>query len=91
MGRPSASLGTNDVGGARAEAAVAPSGEGFVVRASKHRDVQVARVGKRKLFDKKRRKLFLECPGGSPDRADAMLWAMTELARRRAAPRITFL
>jgi phage terminase large subunit-like protein len=28
--------------------------------------------------------------GGSPDRADAMVWAMTELfAKRRAPPRIT--
>jgi hypothetical protein len=37
-----------------------PSGDGFVVRPGKHRDMQVARVGKRKLFDGKRRKVFLE-------------------------------
>jgi len=27
----------------------------------------------------------------SPDRADAMVWAMTELARRRARPEARFL
>jgi hypothetical protein len=42
------------------EKAEPPSGHGFVVRPGKHRDMQVARVGKRKLFDKKRRKVFLE-------------------------------
>lgn len=32
-------------------------------------------------------------PGGSPDRADAMVWALTELmlGRKRAPPRITVL
>jgi phage terminase large subunit-like protein len=30
-------------------------------------------------------------PGRSPDRADAMVWAMTELVRRRAEPRISLL
>jgi len=34
--------------------------EGLCVRPSKYRDMQVARKGKRKLFDKKRRKIFLE-------------------------------
>ena len=32
-----------------------------------------------------------EGPRASPDRADAMVWAMTELARRRREARITFL
>jgi phage terminase large subunit-like protein len=32
-----------------------------------------------------------EGPGRSPDRADAMVWAMTELTRERAAPRILLL
>jgi phage terminase large subunit-like protein len=31
-----------------------------------------------------------EGPGRSPDRADAMVWALTELLRKRAEPRITF-
>jgi hypothetical protein len=52
-------LGTNEDGEAEVSA-VAPCGEGFVVRPSKYRDMQVARVGKRKLFDRKRRKVFLE-------------------------------
>ncbi|MEA3050782.1 MAG: hypothetical protein QOG84_2618 [Sphingomonadales bacterium] len=34
--------------------------EGLSVRAGKNRDMQVARKGKRKLFDKARRKLFLK-------------------------------
>jgi hypothetical protein len=34
--------------------------EGLVARAGKNRDMQVAREGKRKLFDKARRKLFLK-------------------------------
>jgi hypothetical protein len=48
------------VAGEDGETAGAPSGDGFVVRPGKHRDMQVARVGKRKLFDRKRRKVFLE-------------------------------
>ena len=32
-----------------------------------------------------------EGPGRSPDRADAMVWAMTELIRRRPEPRISLL
>jgi hypothetical protein len=48
------------VAGEDGETAGAPSGDGFVVRPGKHRDMQVARVGKRKLFDGKRRKVFLE-------------------------------
>ena len=31
-----------------------------------------------------------EGPGRSPDRADAMVWALTELLRKRSEPRITF-
>ncbi|HMC91821.1 MAG TPA: ATP-binding protein, partial [Allosphingosinicella sp.] len=31
-----------------------------------------------------------EGPGRSPDRADAMVWALTELLRERPVPRITF-
>jgi phage terminase large subunit-like protein len=31
-----------------------------------------------------------EGPGRSPDRADAMVWAMTELLRGRAPPRVLF-
>jgi hypothetical protein len=34
--------------------------DGLAIRPSKYRDMQVARVGKRKLFDKARRKVFLE-------------------------------
>ncbi|HEY0314260.1 MAG TPA: hypothetical protein VGC56_17435 [Allosphingosinicella sp.] len=49
-----------DQAGEGEEKAETPSGDGFVARAGKHRDMQVARVGKRKLFDKKRRKVFLE-------------------------------
>jgi len=30
-------------------------------------------------------------PGRSPDRADAMVWAMTALMRRRAEPRVAAL
>src|SRR4051794_6568722 len=48
------------VAGEDGETAGAPSGDGFVVRPGKHRDMQVARVGKRKLFDRTRRKTFLE-------------------------------
>jgi phage terminase large subunit-like protein len=32
-----------------------------------------------------------EGPGRSPDRADAMVWAMSELIRPRAEPRISAL
>jgi phage terminase large subunit-like protein len=32
-----------------------------------------------------------EGPGRSPDRADAMVWAMTELLRERPMPRARFL
>jgi phage terminase large subunit-like protein len=32
-----------------------------------------------------------EGPGRSPDRADAMVWAMTELIRPRPEPRISLL
>jgi hypothetical protein len=49
-------LGTNEA----EEAVEAPSGDAFAVRPSKYRDMQVGRVGKRKLFDRKRRKVFLE-------------------------------
>lgn len=56
--------GTNEAGGAAdqdaAEPVKPPSGDAFVVRPGKHRDMQVVRVGKRKLFDRKRRKVFLE-------------------------------
>jgi len=53
-------LRTNVVGGAEDERVEAPSGGDFVVRPGKHRDMQVVRVGKRKLFDRKRKKRFLE-------------------------------
>ena len=32
-----------------------------------------------------------EGPAGSPDRADAMVWAMNELFEKRAEPRIRLL
>lgn len=32
-----------------------------------------------------------EGPGSSPDRADAMVWAVTELTKPRAEPRIRIL
>jgi len=58
-GEASTGLGRTEAGEGGGRVA-APAGDGFVVRPGKHRDMQVVRVGKRKLFDKKRRKLFLE-------------------------------
>jgi len=60
-------------------------GRGAVPRivANKGRRLQVAAPSRRKPFDAERKERF-------PDRADAMVWALTELmhGKARAEPRI---
>jgi hypothetical protein len=61
--QPLPQAGGEEEGGApseEAEPALDLKAEGLSVRAGKNRDMQVARKGKRKLFDKARRKVFLK-------------------------------
>jgi hypothetical protein len=61
------------------------------LQAGKHRDVQVARTGGRKLFGEERRGVFLEWFAATANVSLSAEQAMTELARPRGEPRIRFL
>ena len=76
-------------------------GEEEMIVPGNNRAVQRRRAARPRLFGKKAKEAFLESfsctanvaasPGASPDRADAMVWAVSELAWPppvQAAPRI---